>query len=304
MSGERLGTPGSAGCDPHPPAREAQRLRRRGVATYLALAFGLAWAPFLAVPLGLDTGAALLMPWAPAIAGVAVRRWVTREGFGDAGLRPNPGRWPLYLVALAWPFAAHPLRVALACALGLAPPGFTFPWGLAAPSPRDLLAWALLPLAVAPILFGEEFGWRGYLQVRLLTGRPLAAAVATGVLWGVWHYPLALLGGGPVPGVAGSLLLYPLVTTVSSVFLGWLRRRSGSVWAPSVAHAANNGPADSLTRLAFTGHADGALPSSAMAPALLAEVLLFAVLIAGDGLMRRRPEREGAAIPPASPHAT
>jgi hypothetical protein len=160
-------------------------LRRRGVAAYLALAFGLAWAPFLAAPLGLGTGAALLMPWAPAIACVVVRRWVTREGFGDAGLRPNLGRWPLNLIALVWPCAIHPLRVVLAQVLGLALPGFTFPWGLAAPTPRDLLTWTLLSAAAAPILFGEEFGWRGYQQIRLLPERPLAAAMATGVLWGV-----------------------------------------------------------------------------------------------------------------------
>ncbi len=53
------------------------------------------------------------MPVAPAIACFVVRRWVTREGFGDAGLRPNLRRWPLYLLALAWPFAVHPLRVAV-----------------------------------------------------------------------------------------------------------------------------------------------------------------------------------------------
>lgn len=126
--------------------------------------------------------------------------------------------------------------------------------------------------------------------------------MATGVLWGAWHYPLALLGGGPVPGVARSLLLYPAVTTVSAVFLGWLRRRSGDVWVPSVAHAANNGLADNLVRLGFAGHVGGTLPWGAVAPALLAEVLLFATLITGDRLRRRRSGNE--ALPPGSPQAT
>jgi membrane protease YdiL (CAAX protease family) len=289
VSDGREGAPGSGGRIPHPVELGGGR-RRRGVVAYLALAFGLAWVPFLAIPLGLGAGAPLLMPWAPALACVVVRRWVTREGFGDAGLRPNLGRWPLYLAALAWPLAANPLRVALALAFHSAPPGFAFPWGLGAPAPRDLLAWALMSVAAAPILFGEELGWRGYLQIRLLAGRPLAAAAATGVLWGVWHYPLALTGGGPVAAVAPSLLLFPLVTTVSSVFLGWLRRRSGSVWAPSVAHAGNNGLADNLVRLGFTGSVVGPLPMSAMAPALVAEVILFAAIVAGDRLLGRRGE--------------
>ena len=271
-----------------PPWRDRAAHPARGVVAFLALAFGLAWIPFLAIPLGLPSYGTVLMPFAPAIACFVVRKWVTREGFGDAGLRPNLRRWPLYLLALAWPFAVHPIRVLLAQLLGTAPPGFTFPWGLAAPNPLSLLTWALLPIAAAPILFGEEFGWRGYLQVRLLADKPMLATVATGVIWGVWHYPLALLGGGPVPDVALSLLLYPLGTTVSSILFGWLRLRTGDVWAPSVAHAVNNGIADRLARLAFTGRADGTLPGSSAAPSLLAEVLVFGLIIAGDRLRRRK----------------
>jgi membrane protease YdiL (CAAX protease family) len=271
-----------------PPRTDDVRLRRKGIIAFLAIAFGLTWIPFLAIPLGLGSYGTVLMPFAPAIACFVVRKWVTREGFGDAGLRPNLRRWPLYLLALAWPLAVHPLRVLLALLLGTAPPGFTFPWGLAAPSPLSLLTWALLPLAAAPLFFGEEFGWRGYLQLRLLADKPMLAAVATGVIWGVWHYPLALLGGGPVPDVALSLLLYPLGTTVSSVLLGWLRLRTGDVWASSVAHGVNNGITDRLARLAFTGGAEGTLPGNSAAPSLLAEALVFGAIVAGDRLRRRK----------------
>ena len=37
--------------------------------------------------------------FAPAVAGFIVRKWITREGFAGAGLRPNLRKWPYYLVA-------------------------------------------------------------------------------------------------------------------------------------------------------------------------------------------------------------
>ena len=276
-----------------PARREGTAHPAGGVVAYLAIAFGLAWLPSLTASLGLGSAGAFLMPVAPAIACFGVRKWVTREGFGDAGLRPNLRRWPLYLLALAWPFAVHPLRVALALAMGDAPPGFTFPWGLGPPTPTNLLTWLLVPVAAAPTFFGEEFGWRGYLQVRLLADRPLLAALATGVIWGVWHYPFILAGGASTTSRYEALLFYPLATTISSVFLGWLRLRTGSVWAASVGHAANNTAADPLSRLGFAGRADGVLPSGAAAPSLLAEALLFGLIIAGDRMRRwgNRPEQ-------------
>src|SRR5438132_536367 len=79
-----------------------------------------------------------------------------------------------------------------------------------------------------------------YPPTRLLPGRPLGAAVATGVIWGIWHYPILLMGYNfPVHRLAG-----PGVFTVSTVMLsiifGWLLDRSGSIWAPSLGHAALN----------------------------------------------------------------
>src|SRR3712207_2843997 len=160
---------------------------RRGITAFLALAFGLAWLPFLPALVG-GPALPILMPIAPAIAAFVVRRWVTREGFADAGLRAGRRHWPLYLVALLWPLAVTPVRAFAALALDAAPAGFTFPWGVAVPSPLDLLSWVLISVAITPIIFGEEFGWRGYLQRRLFAAPPLRAAVATRLIWGVGHF--------------------------------------------------------------------------------------------------------------------
>lgn len=69
-------------------------MKSRGVLAYLLLAFGLAWSTvFVArLLLGLSLEISLVqlpMAFSPAVAAVIVRFWITREGFGDAGLAPH-----------------------------------------------------------------------------------------------------------------------------------------------------------------------------------------------------------------------
>jgi hypothetical protein len=45
-------------------------------------------------------------------------------------------------------------------------------------------------------------------------------------------------------------------TILLSIIFGWLRLRTGSVWAPSLAHAATNAIGGSLTMLLFAGGPD------------------------------------------------
>src|SRR3712207_850432 len=181
------------------------------------------------------------MPVAPAIACVVVRRWITGEGFGDAGLRPRLRRaWPLLLVAVCWPLVATPLAVLVAQTAGVAPDGSDLPWGLGDVDALTLVGWVAMAAAVMPIILGEELGWRGYLQLRLFPGRPLRAALTTGLLWAVWHYPLWLATAEPVSGMGYHLLFGTVALTYFSVFLGWLQIRTRSVWTPTAAHAANN----------------------------------------------------------------
>jgi membrane protease YdiL (CAAX protease family) len=60
--------------------------------------------------------------------------------------------------------------------------------------PAALLALAtpalLLPVLMGP--FGEEFGWRGFLLPHLVQRfSVLPACLILGVVWGLWHWPLA-----------------------------------------------------------------------------------------------------------------
>jgi membrane protease YdiL (CAAX protease family) len=247
----------------------------RGILSFLVLAFGIAWISWeIPIRLGVSPRdplfqlAALPGGFAPAIATFIVRRWITHEGFADAGLRPNLRQWRYYLAAWLLPLVVTPCIVILAMALGFGQPDFTLRRALAmlAPESADSLPtippylWAVMPVQLlitaviaTPILWGEEFGWRGYLQLRLLRQHPLLAALATGVIWGMWHLPLNIRGYNFPDHPLIGLVVFPVSTALISVIFGWLRQRTGSIWASSLAHAATNVVGGSLATLLFMG---------------------------------------------------
>jgi uncharacterized protein len=95
----------------------------------------------------------------------------------------------------------------------------------------------VVPL-LTPIYWGEEFGWNGYLVQRIFPDRPIGSVVATGLIWAVWHFPLAFLETSAPIIVA--LLVRTIWSLLQEVIHAWLRRRSGSVWTASLFHAGNN----------------------------------------------------------------
>lgn len=247
--------------------------KMKGIVAYLLIAFGMAWIlweipirkGFLTSPLfGI-----VILPgaFAPAVACIIVRKWITREGFSDAGLRPNfKGNIQYYLFALLLPLPVVFVITLLAVLFGVSEPDFSLQYVLAALPPGTELPIStgilfliifvqslILALIYTPLLWGEEFGWRSYLQIRLCSHNPLLAAVATGIIWGVWHYPLNLRGYNfPVhPGLG--LFVFPVSTIFLSIIFGWLRLKTESIWPASLAHAATNAVGASLILLLFSG---------------------------------------------------
>jgi membrane protease YdiL (CAAX protease family) len=166
----------------------------RGVVGYLLLVFGLAWSTIFVARLllGLSLENSLVqipIAFSPAIAAVTVRGWITKEGFADAGLAPRlRSGWAYYLVAWLFPLIAVGVVIGLATVLGISRPdlsqlGNLFP-GVQLPGWAGLLLLMVVPILMMPLFWGEEFGWRGYLQIRLLSHSPLKAAIATGFYLG------------------------------------------------------------------------------------------------------------------------
>lgn len=89
---------------------------------------------------------------------------------------------------------------------------------------------------------GEELGWRGYAQRKIVKLYGLnRGLIILGIIWGYWHLPIILMGYNfPNHPIIGALFLMPLGTIFLGIFLGWMYIRSNSIWMPALAHAAAN----------------------------------------------------------------
>lgn len=258
-----------------------KKVDTRRVLIYLAFAFGIAWLAGLVVYLtgGIAnsqelfpgtgiTVVGLLLPiaymGAPAIAHV-LTRLITKEGWKNVGLRLNFRKgWPYWLMAWFGP--------AILSVLGIVIYFLIFPqhYDPELGAVKALLAqseamtgvkspitpWTLIIIQVvqaaliAPLInglftFGEEFGWRAYLQPKLLAMGPRKAMLWMGVIWGAWHWPLTVQGhnfGLEYPGFPWlGMLTMVWFTFTMGTFLGWLTFRAKSVWPAVIGHAAING---------------------------------------------------------------
>ncbi|HHY31410.1 MAG TPA: CPBP family intramembrane metalloprotease [Firmicutes bacterium] len=262
-------------------ARDGGRLDTRRIAIYLAFSFGIAWAVALVIYLTgglynspqLITGtpftlAVVLLStgymWAPAVAHILTRA-LTREGWKDTSLMPHFRRsWPYWVAAWVGPGVLTLLGAALFFVLF---PGY-FDRSLSAVKailqeaesvsghPVPLSPWAFVviqtiqAIIIAPVInglftFGEEFGWRAYLQPKLMPLGGRKALFLMGLIWGVWHWPVIAMGhnyglsyrGAPWLG----MLAMVWFTLVVGTFLGWLTLRAGNVWPAVIGHGAING---------------------------------------------------------------
>jgi membrane protease YdiL (CAAX protease family) len=91
------------------------------------------------------------------------------------------------------------------------------------------------------LAFGEELGWRGYLLPRLVRTRWPFPLALTGLVWGIWHFPLFILTGYAHGAITLSLIMFTLLTILFGVFIGWLRLAADSVFVAAMAHASFNG---------------------------------------------------------------
>jgi membrane protease YdiL (CAAX protease family) len=92
---------------------------------------------------------------------------------------------------------------------------------------------------------GEELGWRGYLLPKLRTLMPdRAALILTGVIWGVWHLPVIVLGHNYGTAYWGYPWLGILAMIVFCVSLGILEGsvsvKVGSAVPAAMIHSAVN----------------------------------------------------------------
>lgn len=231
-------------------------------AIYLALTGGLTADPMRT----LLVLALWYMP-GPALANLLTRA-LTQEGWGKLWVQPRlRAGWPAWVAA--WLLTPLLVIAGMAFYFALFPQHFdaalsqvqTLLDTLAAQSGRPvpltpmmfaaaqtLQAALIAPLVNAPATFGEEFGWRAYLQPKLLPLGWRRAMLWMGLIWGVWHWPILALGynyGRDYPGAPWlGMLVFLWFTFTVGTFLGWLTVRGGSVWPAVIGHGALNGMAN------------------------------------------------------------
>jgi membrane protease YdiL (CAAX protease family) len=112
-------------------------------------------------------------------------------------------------------------------------------------------AVVLGPVLALPIAFGEEYGWRGYLQGELIKMGKVRGILLVGMIWGLWHAPIIAMGynypGYPVMGI----LLMTLYTIALGFLFGYAVLKSGSVWLAAFLHGLNNQVAAFLLAMVY-----------------------------------------------------
>ncbi len=240
-----------------------------GTALVIYLTGGLSESPIVIPSLQLSLAYVLmstLFMGAPAIAHI-LTRLLTREGWKGLWLKPgfkkNGRFW-----AIAWvlpgiltilgaaaffylfPHTFDSNLTALQSQLSAANKAYGASEAIAIDPWMVLILQGVQAILLAPILnaiptFGEEFGWRAYLLPKLLPLGSKKAIIISGIIWGVWHWPLILMGynyGTDYPAAPWLGLLGMVWVTVGlGIIFSWLTLRSGSVWPAVIAHGATNG---------------------------------------------------------------
>jgi membrane protease YdiL (CAAX protease family) len=98
-----------------------------------------------------------------------------------------------------------------------------------------------LPSFIPLIVIGplsEEFGWRGYLLMKLQQRwNALSSAVAVGVVWGLWHFPLFFMVGTSQHELHLPFIGFLIGTVAVSILMTWVNNNTrNSMWAAIFLH--------------------------------------------------------------------
>lgn len=115
---------------------------------------------------------------------------------------------------------------------------------------RSTIFWQTLAQAFAAGIsinavaaFGEELGWRGFLVREFKDVKFWNAALRIGIIWGIWHAPLILMGHNypehPVIGV-GMMVIW---CTLLSPLILFVRIKTHSVIGAAIMHGTINASA-------------------------------------------------------------
>jgi membrane protease YdiL (CAAX protease family) len=223
---------------------------------------------FASIPGAFGQIVVLVAMWVPTFAALVTARFVTHEKPGIGNFRL--GSWKPYVgAALVLPLA-FAVIYGVTWMLGLATldlkleqframfidAGMDLP---AIPDPAlPILGILFASLVIGPfvngfIALGEEIGWRGYLLPRLMPLGKVKAYILSGLVWGLWHTPLVLIGftysNQPILGS----LMFIAMTTALGVYINELTIQNNSCILAGWAHGIFNAQKLGVWSLIFPG---------------------------------------------------
>jgi len=104
-----------------------------------------------------------------------------------------------------------------------------------------LIVFILGPIQNIIFGFGEEFGWRGYLLNKLCSGGLWHSIWVSGIIWGIWHAPVVLMGHNFPENPYLGVVIMTLACIPLGAILIWFRLKSGSAVVVGFTHGVING---------------------------------------------------------------
>lgn len=133
---------------------------------------------------------------------------------------------------------------------------------------------------VVVAFFGEEYGWRYYLQPLFQKKFGLKGGVLLlGVVWGLWHLPVDFFYyTSPEMGLQ-AVVAQQITCITLGIFFAYIYMKTKNIWVPVIAHFLNN----NLAALLSGGGADALqnqqITWGSLVPAFLVNALFFGIFI-------------------------
>lgn len=283
---------------------EPKSITTRKFMIFMAIAFGVAMIPMCLAGIMFNKGNTILFMFLFRIVAVMIPLIaviISGAGFKKLGFKPKKFKFvPLALVGpqiLCWIgmavyFAINPdmFKISFEGILSQLPAEISQTFDPSVLSPEflfvEMIVLSLTALPVSQLIpsLGEEAGWRGvmYPFLKEHLGVTLGRIVG-GILWGVWHWPLILIGsyfyGNEYPGYPflGPLMIC-VALTVFGFFIDYLYEKSGSILVASLAHGAMNAAAMPLVLIPAVG-SNQILGPSAFSLIPVIPVLIIGIII-------------------------
>ena len=91
------------------------------------------------------------------------------------------------------------------------------------------------------IYFGEEYGWRYFLQPILQHkfGKRFGILIL-GIIWGIWHLPLRLFESNTISNGLIYMIAQLGICIAFGIFLGYIYMKTQNIWIVTIIHFLNN----------------------------------------------------------------